>query len=855
MKKIAFLFVMVLSINLMAQQAKINFALRAAINKAQPNEKISVFVRGNVSQIKEALTNIGGISKLSMTNIVQAHIPANQLESFSKNKFVEYIEYSIGKGQVLNDTMLVHNNILPIHNGLAPLHENYTGKNVMMGIIDTGIDIDHPDFQDTTGNTRILKIWDQYNADDGSSGYGYGQVWDSTEINGGTCTHLDHNGINHGVHVSGIAAGNGLAVGDYTGVAPESNIISVASNQGVANWLGTVVDAVKFIYDEADNYGMPCSINVSMGDYFGSHDGTDAAALLIDSLVNYKPGRALVAAAGNAGSIKLHLEHQVDADTSFTWFKYNASSGLGYGAVFYELWSDTTDFNNVDFAIGANLPSGTYEQRGKTGFYNIQNILGSHSDTILNGSGDTLGIVDFYSELQGDKYLVQIHMQEPDSNQLLFSLMTTGSGRLDIWTTHLLGTSTMVESPLPDTTVLPAIAHYVLPDVSKTMVSSFQHSESTLAVANFVNRAMYVDVDTIVRYTGKVPGEKAASSSWGPGRRGALKPDIGATGDYTIGPVSAPVVAANMVAPSNRMKIALGGMHRYNGGTSMASPVIAGVAALYLQKCPTATMTEIKNAITSTAVQDTFTGPVPNFGFGYGKVNAFDALNTSNYMVSLGADEEVCDGDSVEITTGSYQSYLWSNSDTSSSVYIDTTETVFVEVTNSSGCKAWSDSVDVTWHALPIKPIINVVGNDTLIYSTDLDLQWYYNSSSIGGETDTFLIAQSNGDYFVQVTDSFSCSNYSDTVNVILLSIDNQLNEPGISYYPNPAKGNFIINKNKESKVNRIKIIDIQGKELYNQLINKQGATHVNLNLPNGIYYIKFISDDDFYLEKLILAR
>ena len=847
--------VMLLSISVMAQKVKLNFALRSAIQQVQPHEKIAVFVRGNVQQIKEEVKSIGGIPKLSMTNIVQAEIPAGQLMSFSKNEFVDYIEYSLGKGEVLNDTMLIHNNILPIHNGLTPLHENYTGKNVVLGFIDTGIDIDHPDFKDTTGTTRILSIWDQYNADDGSSGYGYGQVWDSTEINGGSCSHLDHNGINHGTHVSGIAAGNGLAVGNFTGVAPETNVVAVASNQGVGNWLSTVVDAVKFIYDEADSYGMPCSINISMGDYFGSHDGTDAASLLIDSLINYQPGRALVAAAGNAGSIKLHLEHQITSDTTFTWFKYNASSGLGYGAVFYELWADTADFNNVDFAVGANLPSGSYQERGTTSFYNIQNIVGIHTDTIQNDSAQTLAIVDFYSELQGDKYLLQVHIQEPDSSQLLYSLKTTGNGRMDVWTTHLLGTSTMHDAPLPDTTVLPAIAHYVVPDVAKTMVSSFQHLPSVLAVGNFVNRAMYVDVDTIVRYTGKVPGAKAASSSWGPSRRGELKPDIGATGDYTIGPVSAPVIAANMVNPPNRKQIALGGMHRYNGGTSMASPVIAGIAALYLQKCPTATMSEIINAMTTTAMQDTFTGPVPNFAFGHGKVNAFDALNTSNYALSLGADESICDGDSVEIVAGSYESYLWSTGDTSASLFADTTQTAYVEVTNTSGCKAWSDSINVTWHALPVKPVINVVGNDTLIYASDLDLQWYYNSGSMGGETDTILVAQNSGDYFVQVTDSFNCSNYSDTVSVLLLSVDVPSIIPGTSFYPNPSKGSLTIRKSQDSNISAIQVMDIQGKALYHQVIKAEGDHSIQLNLPNGMYYIKFITEDDYYLEKLILAR
>lgn len=855
MKKTILFFIVFITIGAFAQQAKINFGLRSAINNSKTDELIALFVYGDVVKIKQEVSKIGGKVKLSTGNIVQVNVPAGKIVDFSKNDFVDFIEYSLSKGTVLNDTMVIHNNVVPIHNGEMPLHQPYTGKGVILGFIDTGIDIYHPDFQDTLGNTRILAVWDQYNADDGSSGYGYGQVWDSSAINNNNCTHVDHNGVNHGTHVAGIAAGNGLGVNNYRGVAPESNLVVVASNQGVSNWLSTVVDAVNFIYDVADSYNMPCVINVSMGDYFGSHDGEDAASLLIDSIVNYKEGRAFVAAAGNAGAYQFHLEHQITSDTTFTWFKYNASSALGYGSVFYELWADTVDFNNVEFAVGANLPSGTYQERGTTPYHNIKNILGLQTDTIRNDSNQILGIVDFYSELQDNKYLMQIHMQEPDSNHLLFSLKTTGAGRMDVWTMSALGTSNMVISPLPSSTVLPQIVNYVLPDFDKTMVSSFQNVASLLTVANFVNRASYLDVDTILRFTGKTPGEKAVSSSWGPTRRGTLKPDIGATGDYVIGPVSASCIAANMVAPANRQKIALGGMHRYNGGTSMASPVVAGVAALYFEKCNTSTMAEVKNAITSTASSDGFTGAVPNNGFGYGKVDAFAALNTSNFTLSLGADLDVCEGDSVQVNAGVYSSYLWSTNDTTLSIYVDSTTTVFTEVTNTSGCKAWSDTLNVTWHALPNKPFVNVIGNDTLLYSSNLDLQWFYNTDSITGANDTILVAQNNGDYFVQVTNAFGCSINSDTVNVIVLGVEDKAIDHQVFVYPNPTNGliKVIVDDNN---INKLILNDLQGKELLvKEVLIGKGISLDLSHLPNGVYYLKLLKKNGYNLEKIILAR
>ncbi|MBV6485682.1 MAG: hypothetical protein KFKLKKLM_02271 [Flavobacteriales bacterium] len=850
------LFVICLVAN--AQQSKINLQLKHTLKQSKPDDVIALFVRGDVPKIKQTVEAFGGKVKLSAKDVVQVELPSSTIEFFSKNDFVKSIEYSFFKGEILNDTMIIQNNVVPAHLGEFPIKEPYTGKGIVTGFIDTGIDIFHPDFKDSLGNTRILAIWDQYNADNGSSAYGYGEVWDSSAINSGNCSHIDHSNTNHGTHVAGVAAGNGRAVNNYKGVAPESNVVMVASKENVSNWLSTVVDAVNFIYDVADFYEMPCVINVSMGTYWGSHDATDAASLLIDSIVNYKEGRAFVCAAGNAGHLKWHVEHQITSDTSFTWFQYNPSSAFGFGAVYFEAWADTADLNQVQYAIGANLPSGTYDLRGSTPFVNIQNRLGNFTDTIYNDT-NRIAIVETYAELQGDKYLLQVMLQEPDSNSYNFSLMTTGLGRLDIWSASWLGVSNMIESSLPTTTEFPAIVNYQKPDSAKTMVSSFQNLSSILTVGNFNNRATYLDVDSIVRSTGRIPGSKAPSSSWGPTRRGNMKPDVAATGDESIGPVSAAVVAANLAStPANRAKIAFGGYHRKNGGTSMASPVVAGVSALYLQKCPSASMSEIKNAIINTAKQDTFTGAVPNIGFGYGKVNAFEALNYSNFNFSLGNDFHLCDNEVVSVNpTGNYQTYLWSTNDTTPSIAVDTSKTIYLEVANASGCKGWSDTIQSFWHTLPPKPILTLIGNDTLIYSSNDSLQWYFNSSIITNETDTFLIAQNNGDYFLTVIDSFSCVNYSDTITILTIGTENlKENNEEVLIYPNPANQQLFIQLQTIEPLVKVKMFDVFGKMVFNKSINNEQIVELNLSdLSKGVYLLQLTLQNKLLEKKVVLSR
>ena len=63
----------------------------------------------------------------------------------------------------------------------------------------------------------------------------------------------------------------------------------------------------------------------------------------------------------------------------------------------------------------------------------------------------------------------------------------------------------------------------------------------------------------------------------------------------------------------------------------MASPVVAGIAALYLQKNPGANWQRVKNAILQCADQDSYTGSsLPNPYWGYGKVNAYSVVKGCN---------------------------------------------------------------------------------------------------------------------------------------------------------------------------------------------------------------------------------
>jgi subtilisin family serine protease len=825
------------------QPSKINLSLKIALEKKTDQHQLfPLFVVGNAAKIKLEVLRLKGEVIRSVKDIVQVNLPVGSIENFSKNDFVHSLPFSMSPGQALSDTMLIHNNVKPIHNGVSPLLQRYTGKGVVFGVIDTGMDTEHPDFKDTLGNTRIYRIWDQNT----------GEIWDSSSINNGTCTHYDYNGSDHGTHVTGIGVGNGLAVNNFAGVAGEATIVAVSTNFNAPNWLSTFVDAVAYIYAVADSLGMPCVINASVGTYMGSHDGTDPAAILVDSLINYKSGRALVCAAGNLGYSKFHIGQNVTADTNFTWLRSSLASNDG--VVFYEIWSDTADFNAVDFAFGVNLSSGTFEEKGRTPFFNVQNRVGLSTDTIKNGM-DNVVVVQTYGELQGDKYLMQVLFSEPDADNYNFSILSTGLGKFDFWSASALGMSEIVATDLPNIAIYPPIINYTLPDTAQTMVSSFSCSPHVITVANFTNRKTYLDVNYNEQIGIGNAGEIARSSSLGPNRRGVTKPDIGATGDETLGARSAGGIAS-LIGSGQSSKVAVGGMHGVNGGTSMASPVVAGVVALYLEKCPNASMVEIKSAILGSAKQDVFTGTVPNNSFGYGKIDAFAALNLSNNNISLGDDLVVCGDTITELISPASIDYLWSTGATTQNITIDSTITsAHVAVTNGSGCKALSDTLNIIWKSIPEQPILTVVDHQTLVYNTSEQIQWYYNSTGIVGETDTILTAQNNGSFHLELTDSFGCTVNSDTITFTAVGVE-EFEDKLVSIYPNPSDGEITV-KFDIDNANEYRLINALGEIVLKSKIKKsKKSLEIDLSeFAEGVYYMNISTNKNNYLKKLILLR
>lgn len=206
-----------------------------------------------------------------------------------------------------------------------------TGKDVIVGIIDTGIDYLNEEFMNNEGKTRILRIWDQgIRTDKVPKNMFYGAEYDSSEIQaaidlnkaGGDPYSIvpSKDEYGHGTEMTCIIAGSGKD-NSLTGVVPEADIAIVKLDEAFkkyTDYFFTEGDAVKYrnvdillamkyLYSLSFEYDKPIVIYVPVGSNFGAHDGTSILERYIDEISN-KRGIAVVASSGNQGNTNTHTD-------------------------------------------------------------------------------------------------------------------------------------------------------------------------------------------------------------------------------------------------------------------------------------------------------------------------------------------------------------------------------------------------------------------------------------------------------------------------------------------------------------------------------------------------------------------
>ena len=160
MKRII-IILMVVTFSANAQKVKLNFALQQKLSVSRSTDReISLFVKGDINIIRRQTEALGGTFKYAAGPIAAIRIMLSKISQLASVAEIKSIESNDLRLQPMNDQMILKNHVVEVQNGFN-LPQGYNGEGVVMGIIDEGIDYNHPDFRDELGHTRIKFLWDQ----------------------------------------------------------------------------------------------------------------------------------------------------------------------------------------------------------------------------------------------------------------------------------------------------------------------------------------------------------------------------------------------------------------------------------------------------------------------------------------------------------------------------------------------------------------------------------------------------------------------------------------------------------------------------------------------------------------------
>lgn len=271
-----------------------------------------------------------------------------------------------------------------------------SGRNVIVGLVDTGIDYTNPLFLNADGSSRIGVIWDQTlgrntmnvqeegkrnRKSEGSNNFVedvpmpfYGTAFDKLQIEEALAQEnpyewipsRDENG--HGTFMAGIAAGGTDT--DFMGIANGAEIAVVKLKEAkpyLKEYFGVpesvtayqesdILYAVEYLLRYADARNLPISIYIGVGSSNGGHKGLTYLERYLTNILE-NPGIMVSVPAGNEGNERLHYAGNMAEEDIAIEVEFNVAEGQE--ALVLEFWGDAP----TTFAVGLVSPQGDRIER------------------------------------------------------------------------------------------------------------------------------------------------------------------------------------------------------------------------------------------------------------------------------------------------------------------------------------------------------------------------------------------------------------------------------------------------------------------------------------------------------------
>ena len=588
------------------------------------------------SDCEEILKEHGCRTYAHWGNIYAASVPKRELAALSLRPEVMRIEC----GRVcdaLTDTSAIITRSDLLRTPTAA-RSAYTGRGVVVGVMDIGFDLTNPTFYSRDLSTyRIRSFWDMLDFDgqrklyDGKCakvnglelpvGAAYTSSMDVLRKACSSDSRLQY----HGTHTASTAAGSGYD-SPYIGMAPDADICLVSNAVSSDKELvpdslwdiyGSAIDLLGFeyIFRYADKVDKPCVISFSEGSHEDLWGEAQLYGVVLDSLV--RPGRIICAAAGNQSIYGTYMKKPLGKERIAALIEPT-------GNTTYMMLRSKGKFNiQLDFMSSPTSTLLNYEVP-------IDDVLATEDSLLV----DTVTAGNLTFQLMFGSYPCCY-----DESELVTDVVITKIGKGSLISINMgIG----ISGEASDVEVYQEVGYLQ----NKAEYPNYQDAESThnihfpgsdpsvICVGATSYRTGFFDCDGIWKkdYWGS-GGEVGNYSSRGPTLSGNIKPDVLAPGSNIVAGFNSFYSEMN---PGDYMTEYDVARYTFQGrnyawssqkGTSMSCPIVAGIIAQWMEAVPTLTREQVIEVFEATCHRRDPLLVYPNNDYGYGEIDAEAGIN------------------------------------------------------------------------------------------------------------------------------------------------------------------------------------------------------------------------------------